>query len=79
MARQENVSNPASRVSLDHFDRKDVQELSRSLSQPSQTKATNVRSDSTLTPDEPFSLEKTLRAALDKYVRFIFYNPSNSS
>jgi len=75
MARQEIVSNSTSRVSLDHFDRKSVRELSRSLSQSSQAKAKNV-CDSTLTPDEPFSLEKTLRAALDKYTCFI--NPSNS-
>ena len=67
MAKQENVSKSASRVSLDHFNPEGVQELSRTLSRPSaQARVTSVHSDKTLAPDEPFSLEKTLRAALDK-------------
>ena len=68
----------ASRVSLDHFDPEGVRELSRSLSRSStQARVTSVRSDKTLATDEPFSLEKTLRAALDKYVHFIFYSSSS--
>ena len=38
----------------------------------------SVRSDKTPAADEPFSLEKTLHAALDKYAHFVFYNPSSS-
>ena len=69
---QENFSKSASRVNLDHFDPEGVRELSRTLSQPPpQAKRTSVRSDRTLSPDEDFSLEKTLRAAIDKYVSLV--------
>lgn len=68
MAEQDNTTKSASRVNLDHFDPEGVRELSRTLSQSSaQAKQRSVRSDRTLTPEEPFSLEKALRAALDRY------------
>ena len=73
MERQENANRSASRISLDHFDPEGVRELSRTLT-PAQPRLTSVRSEKTLADDEPFSLEKTLRAALDKYAYFIFYN-----
>lgn len=73
MAEQDNTPKSASRVSLDHFDPEGVRELSRTLSQSSaQARVTSVRSDKTLAPEEPFSLEKILRTALDKYVQFTF-------
>ena len=76
MAKQERVPKSASRVSLDHFDPEGVRELSRTLSRSSaQAKVRSVRSDQTLAPEEPFSLEKILRTALDKYVYFISYTP----
>ena len=68
---QDNTQNPksASRVNLDHFDPQGVRELSRTLSRSSkQARPVTARSDDTLTPEQPFSLEKTLRSALDKYV-----------
>lgn len=65
----DNASKSTSRVSLDHFDPDGVQELSRTLSQSShQARRKSVRSENTLAPEQSFSLEKTLRAALDKYV-----------
>ena len=69
MAGQVNASKSASRVSLDHFDPEGVQQLSRALSKSSgQQGPRSVRSDGTLAPDEPFSLEKILRSAFDRYV-----------
>lgn len=68
MAGQGNTTKSASQVNLDHFDPEGVRELSRTLSQSSaHAKRRSVRSDSTLTPEEPFSLEKALRVALDRY------------
>ena len=66
---QDNFSNskPASHVNFDHFDPEGVRDLSRTLTQPSpQAERTRILSDRTLSPDEDFSLEKTLGAALDK-------------
>ena len=64
---RDNTPKSASRVNLDHFDPEGVRELSRTLSQSSaQAKRRSVKSDNTLAPEEPFSLEKTLRAVLDK-------------
>jgi hypothetical protein len=63
-------SNPksASRVNLDHFDPDGVQELSRTLSQSSlRQRQKSVLSDKTLGPEQSFSLERTLRAVLDRY------------
>ena len=69
MAGQDNKSQSASQVSLDHFDPEGVRELSRTLSRSSaQAKQKSIRSDRTLAPEEPFSLERALRAALDRYV-----------
>ena len=69
-----NASQSASRVSLDHFDPEGVRELSKTLTRTStQVKETSVRSSKSLEFDEPFSLETTLRTALDKYAHFIFY------
>ena len=68
MAGQDNTAKSASRVSLDHFDPEGVRELSRTLSQSSaKAKQRSIRSDRTLAPEEPFSLEKALRTALDRY------------
>jgi hypothetical protein len=68
LARYENLSKSASRVDLDHFDPEGVRELSQSLAQSlSRLRVTGVRSD---TPNEPFLLEKDLRASLDKYAHF---------
>lgn len=68
MAGQDNATKSASRVSLDHFDPEGVRELSRTLSQSSaKAKQRSIRSDRTLAPEEPFSLEKALRTALDRY------------
>ena len=68
MSGQINTSNSAPRVSIDHFDPEGVLRLSRTLSQSSGGPGLrSVRSDGTLAPDEPFSLEKTLRATFDKY------------
>ena len=68
MAGQVNPSKSVSRVSLDHFDPEGVRRLSRTLSHSSgQPGLRSFRSDGTLAPDEPFSLEKTLRTAFDKY------------
>lgn len=75
MTGQDNIAKSASRVSLDHFDPEGVQQLSRTLSQSSAQAKGSLRSDSTLAPNkESFSLEKILRAALDKYACLIFYN-----
>jgi ATP-binding cassette subfamily G (WHITE) protein 2 (SNQ2) len=73
MAGQDNTTKSASRVSLDHFDPEGVRELSRTLSRPSpQLKRRSTRSDQTLAAEEPFSLERTLRAALERYGCFVF-------
>jgi len=79
MLRYEDFSRSASRVSLDHFDPEGVRELSRTFSKSSaKVEVTSVYSEkSSFPPEEPFSLEKTLRTALDKYARSVFYNPSN--
>jgi len=69
MTEQGTIPKSASRVNLDHFDQEGVRELSRSLVPPTQARVASFRSDNTLAPEEPFSLEKTLRAALDKYAR----------
>ena len=75
MAGQDNTTKSASRVSLDHFDPEGVRELSRTLSRPSpQLKRRSTRSDQTLAAEEPFSLERTLRAALERYGSFTFIN-----
>ena len=67
MAGQVNIPKSASRASLDRFDPEGVRELSRTLSRPSpQPGKRSIRSDNTLAAEEPFSLEKTLRAALDR-------------
>ena len=69
----------ASRVNLDHFDPEGVRELSRSLSQSSaQARERSLRSDRTLAPEEPFSLEKKLRTVLDRY-EWLIYVPLGSS
>lgn len=71
MEKQDNTPKSASRVNLDHFDPEGVRELSRTLSRSSAPpRVKSVRSDKTLASEEPFSLEKTLRAALDKYAHF---------
>ena len=68
MAEQDNRTKSASQVNIDHFDPEGVRDLSRTLSQSSaKAKLKRVRSDKTLTPEEPFSLESALRAALDRY------------
>jgi len=67
MTGQDNIAKSASRVSLDHFDPEGVRQLSRTLSQSSAHAKESLRSESTLAPKEPFSLEKTLRDALGKY------------
>lgn len=66
---QDNAPKSSSRVNLDHFDPEGVRELSRTLSQ-STTDPTrrSLRSDKTLETEEPFSLERTLRAVIDKCV-----------
>ena len=75
MANKGSIPNSPSRVNVDHFDPEGVRELSRTLSQsPAQARVTSVRSDRTLAPEGSFSLEKTLRAVLDKYAPLIFYN-----
>lgn len=72
MTGQDNIPTSASRVNLDHFDPEGVRELTRTLSKSSaQARERSVRSDDTLAPEEPFSLEKILRDALDKYASFI--------
>lgn len=69
MGQDTNTPKSASRVNLDHFDPDGVRELSRTLSQSSmQARRKSVRSDNTLASEQPFSLERTLHAALDKYV-----------
>ena len=66
---QDNNTKSASRVSLDHFDPDGVQELSRTLSQSSpRAGQKSFLSEKTLGPEQSFSLEKTLRAVLDKSV-----------
>lgn len=68
----ESTLNSSSRVNLDHFDPDGVQQLSRTLSKSSiQARQKSVLSDNTLAPEQAFSLERTLRAALDKSVPFI--------
>ena len=75
MAKQENVLKSVSQVSLDHFNPEGVRELSRSLSKSSaRIETTSVCSVRSFVIDEPFSLEKALRAALYKYA----YSPLNS-
>ena len=74
MAGQENVSKSAFRVSLIHLDPGDLRQLSKTLTRSSsQAEVTSVYSDEFLVSEESFSLEKTLRAALDKYAHFTFY------
>jgi len=68
MAEQDDITGSASQVTIHHFDPEGVQDLARTLSQSSaKARLRNVRSDRTLTPDEPFSLKAALRAALDRY------------
>ena len=68
MAEQENITKPVSRASLDRFDLEGVQELSQTFSQSSTlAKQKIVSLDGTLAPEEPSSLEKALRAALERY------------
>ena len=67
MAGQFNITESVSRVTLDHFDPDGARQLSRKLSQSSGPPGLrSVRSDGTLVPVQSFSLEKTLRATLDK-------------
>jgi len=73
MEGQGNKTKSASQVNLDHFDPEGVRNLSRTLSRSSaQAKLRPVRSDRTLTTDQPFSLENALRAALDRCGNFPF-------
>lgn len=69
MGQDTNTPKSASRVNLDHFDPEGVQQLSRTLSQNSaRVKQKSVHSDNTLAAEQAFSLERTLRAVLDKCV-----------
>ena len=55
-----NAAKSASRVNLNHFDPGGVREPSLSLSQSSaRARERSLRSDRTLAPGEPFSLEKS--------------------
>ena len=67
MAEQFGFSESVSRVTLDHFGPDGIRQLSRTFSRSSgQPGLRSVRSDGTLVPVQAHSLEKTLRATLDK-------------
>ena len=71
MTAQDNKTKSASQVNLDHFDPEGVRDLTRTLSRSSaQARQRSIPSERTLTPEEPFSLENALRAALDRYGDF---------
>ena len=68
MAEQFGFSESVSRVTLDQFGPDGIRQLSRTFSRSSgQPGLRSVRSDGTLVPVQAHSLEKTLRATLDKY------------
>ena len=65
--RPDNTLKSTSRVEPDLFDPVGVQELSQTLCQSSVEEIQkSILSDSTLASEQPFSLEKTLRVALDR-------------
>jgi len=59
-------NRPESQLNLDHFDPEGVRDLSLVLKRASTLR--QIRSDRTLTPEQPFSLEAALREVLDRYV-----------
>lgn len=68
MEGQDNRTETPSQLNLDHFDPEGVRDLSLALKRASaQSRLRHVRSDWTLTPEEPFSLEAALRGVLDRY------------
>jgi len=73
MVEQYYRTTSASQVDIDYFDPEGVRDLSLTLSRSSaKPMLRDVHSGEFLTPEEPFSLEAALRAALDRYGNPLF-------